>query len=155
MLSVLEQAGGSINQRGEPCRLRRHRPRPRIGKATIGRQQVGILGILCGLTVRDFTQTGLVWFRWEKFLGIRRKSLDVRNGPKSVTHHAAGTGTSTRIGMTIPSHPSSEMHLGQFVDRTEFLCWIVNFRTEVCSKVKNPTRAKDFLDCEEMELMMV
>ena len=46
------EAGGSKNQRGETCRVRR-RPRPRIGKATIGRQEVGIPGIH-GLTIRDF-----------------------------------------------------------------------------------------------------
>ena len=39
------------------------------------------------------------------------------------------------------SHPSSKMHLGKFPDHTEFQSWIVNFRTEVCSKAKNPTRA--------------
>ena len=39
---TLEQAGGSMKQRGETCRLR---PRPRIGKATIGRQEAGIPGI--------------------------------------------------------------------------------------------------------------
>ena len=53
MHSILEQAGGSINQRGETCRLRRHRLRPRIGNATTGRQEVGIPGILHGLTIRD------------------------------------------------------------------------------------------------------
>ena len=30
----------------ETCRLRRHRPRPRVGNATLGRQEVGIPGIL-------------------------------------------------------------------------------------------------------------
>ena len=63
MRSTLEQAGGSINQRGETCRLRRHRPRPRNGKATIGRQEVGIPGILHGLTVLEFfsDRTIFVW----------------------------------------------------------------------------------------------
>ena len=37
-------------QRGETCR---HRPHPRIGKATIGRQEVRIPGILHGLTIRE------------------------------------------------------------------------------------------------------
>ena len=36
--------------------------------------------------------------------------------------------------MTIPSYLSSEMNLGKFPDHTEFQRWIVNFRTEVCSK---------------------
>ena len=80
--------------------------------------------------------------------------------------------------MVNPSHPSSEMRLGKFPDHTEFQSWIVNFRTEVCSKAKNPTRAlqwikeieaakslddlitpksttgKDFPDYEELDLMM-
>ena len=79
--------------------------------------------------------------------------------------------------MTIPSYPSSEMHLRTFTDQPEFQSWIVNFRTEVCSKVKNPTLAlqwikeieaakslddlitpksitgKDFPDYEELNLM--
>ena len=80
--------------------------------------------------------------------------------------------------MAIPSHLSSDMHLGKFPDHTEFQSWIVNFRKEVCSKAGNPTRAlqwikeieaakslddlitpksitgKDFLDNEELDLMM-
>ena len=81
-------------------------------------------------------------------------------------------------GMTIPSYPSSELHLGKFPDQTKFQSWIVNFQTEVCSKAKNPTLAfqwvkeietakpledlitpksitgKDFPDYEELDLMM-
>ena len=95
-----------------------------------------------------------------------------------MAHHAACIGTCTQSGMVIPGHPSSEMHLGKFPDHTEFQSWIVNFRTEVCSKAKNPTRAlqwikeieaakslddlitpksitgKDFPDYEELDLMM-
>ena len=80
----------------------------------------------------------------------------------SMAHHVAGIGTCTHSGMINPSHPS----------------WIVNFRTEVCSKAKNPTRAlqwikeieaakslddvntpksttgQDFTDYEELDLMM-
>ena len=87
-------------------------------------------------------------------------------------------GTCTQSGMIIPSYLSLEMHLGKFPDHTEFQSWIVNFRTEVCSKAKNPTRAlqwiteieaakslddlitpksitgKDFPDYEELDLMM-
>ena len=40
------------------------------------------------------------------------KSLDDRNCLVSMTNHAAGIGTCTRSGMTIPRYPSSEMHLG-------------------------------------------
>ena len=103
------------------------------------------------------------------------KRLDDRNCLKSVARHAAGFGTCTQSGMTIPSHPSSEMHLGQFPGHTKFQSWSVNFRTEVCSKAKNPIRAlqwikeieaakslddfitpksttgKDFTDYEELE----
>ena len=49
---------------------------------------------------------------------------------------AAGIVTCTQSGMTIPSYLSSEMNLGNFPDHTEFQSWIVNFRTEVCSKAK-------------------
>ena len=106
------------------------------------------------------------------------KSLDDRNCSKSVTHHAAGIGTCTQCGMLIPSHPSTEMHLGKCPNHTEFQSWIVNFPTAVCSKAKNPKRAlqsikeieaakslddlitpksitgKDFPDYEELDLMM-
>ena len=108
----------------------------------------------------------------------KEKSLDDSNRLKSMTHHAAGIGTCTQSGMTNPSHPSSEMHLGKIPDRTEVQSWIVNFWTEVCSKAKNPSRAlqwiteieaakslddlitpesttgKDFPDYEELDLMM-
>ena len=106
------------------------------------------------------------------------KSPDDRNFPMSMTNHATGIGTCTQSGMTIPSYPSSEMHLGKFPDHKEFQSRIVNFRTEVCSKAKNPMLAlqwikeievakslhdlftpksitgKDFPDYEELALMM-
>ena len=47
------------------------------------------------------------------------KNLDHRNCPKSMTHHAAGIGTCTQSGITIPSYLSAEMHLGRFPDHTE------------------------------------
>ena len=101
----------------------------------------------------------------------KEKSLDDRNCLKSMAHHAAGIGTCTQSGMINPSHPSSEMHLGKFPDQTEFQSWIVNFRTEVCSKakwIKEIEAAKslddlitpksitgiDFPDYEELDLMM-
>ena len=37
------------------------------------------------------------------------------------------------------------MYLGTFLDHAEFQSWIVNFRTEVCSKAKNPTRALQWI----------
>ena len=108
----------------------------------------------------------------------REKSPGDRNCLVSMTNHAAGIGTCTQSGMTIPSYPSSEMHLRKFPDHTEFQSWIVNFRTEVCSKAKNATLAlqwikeieaakslddlitpksitgKDFPDFEELDMMM-
>ena len=44
------------------CRLHRHRPRPQIGTATIGRQEVGILGILHSLITCEifFSELGPV-----------------------------------------------------------------------------------------------
>ena len=68
--------------------------------------------------------------------------------------------------------------LGKFLDHTDFQSWRVNFRTEVCSKAKNPRLAlqwvkeietakslddlitpksitvKNFTDFEELDLMM-
>ena len=109
---------------------------------------------------------------------LEKKSLDDRNCLQPMTHHAAGAGTCAQSDMTIPSHPSSEMHLGKFSVHTEFQSLIANFRTEVCSKAKDPTRAlqwikeivavkslddlitlksttdKDFCDYEEVDLMM-
>ena len=79
----------------------------------------------------------LPWFQGR----ARQNSLDDRNCLMSLTNHATGIGTCTQSGMTIPSYLSSEMHLGKFPDHTEFQSWIVNFRTEVCSKARNPTLA--------------
>ena len=87
-------------------------------------------------------------------------------------------GTCTQSCMIKPSYHSPEIHRGKFLDHAGFQSWIVNFRTEVCSKAKNPTRAfewikeieatkslddfitpksitgKDFSDYEEVDLMM-
>ena len=75
----------------------------------------------------------------------REKSLDDRNCLMSMTNSAAGIGTCTQSGMTIPSFPSSEMHLGKIPDHTEFESWIVNFRAEICSQAKNPTLALQWI----------
>ena len=37
------------------------------------------------------------------------------------------------------------MRLGKIPDHTEFHSWIVNFRTVVCSKAKNPTLAVQWI----------
>ena len=87
------------------------------------------------------------------------------------------------LGLVLKLHDnselsSSEMHLRKFPDHPEFQSWIVNFRTEVCSKAKNPMlglqwikeievakslddlitpksiTGKTFTHCEELELMM-
>ena len=108
----------------------------------------------------------------------RTCGLDERGCLTSITNHAVGIGSCTQIGMTIPSCPSSEMRLGKFPDHTEVQSWIVNFRTEVCSRAKNPMLAlqwikeievakslddlitpksitgKHFPDYEELDLMM-
>ena len=78
-------------------------------------------------------------------LAFRRdqdKSLDAGKCPMSTTsYHSEGIGTCTQSSMAIPSYPSSEIDLGKFPGHTEFQSWIVNFRTEVCSKAKNSTLA--------------
>ena len=51
-----------------------------------------------------------------------------------MTHHAAGVGTCSQSGLINPSHPSSQMHLGKFPDRTEFQSWIVKARAGICAK---------------------
>ena len=52
--SILEPAGCSfVQSHRETCRIR---IRQQIGAVTIGRREVGILGILRGLTIRDFSE---------------------------------------------------------------------------------------------------
>ena len=77
----------------------------------------------------------------------KEKRVDDRNCLKSLTHHAAGIGNCIQSDMTYPSHPSSEMHPGKFTDHTELQrwSWNVNFRTEICSNAKNPTRALQWI----------
>ena len=76
----------------------------------------------------------------------RQKNLDGGICPMSMASYpAAGIRTCTQSSMTIPSYPSSEMHLGNFSDHTEFQSWVVNFRTEVFSKSKNPTLALQWI----------
>ena len=43
------------------------------------------------------------------------------------------------------------MHLGKFPDSTEFQSWKVNFRTEVCSKAKDPRRSDTHEEEESSE----
>ena len=76
-------------------------------------------------------------------VGAREKSLDHRNCLKSMTHHAAGIGTCTQSGITIPSYPSSEMHLGKFPDHTEKIARKRRIPRSRCSgsrKSKQPNR---------------
>ena len=56
--SILELAGGSLVQSPrETCRIRL---RQQIGTVTIGRREAGILGILHGLRICDFSHLGPV-----------------------------------------------------------------------------------------------
>ena len=66
MHSTLEQAGGSLKSRRETCRLR---PRQQSGTVTIGRWEVGIPGILHGLTIVN-------WFsQFRTSFGCREKNI--------------------------------------------------------------------------------
>ena len=60
--SILGHTGGSFNSSRETCRLR---PRQQIGTATIGRREVGIPGILHGLTICVFFNLRPVSVGWE------------------------------------------------------------------------------------------
>ena len=58
----------------------------------------------------------------------------------------AGIGTCTQSGMTNSEFSFLGDASGESsLDHTEFQSWIVNFRTEVCSKAKNPTRALQWI----------
>ena len=61
---TLEQDGGSTRGRGETCRQLRHRHQ--IGTGPIGRRATGILSILQGLTICDFSELGLVSVDWRE-----------------------------------------------------------------------------------------
>ena len=94
------------------------------------------------------------------------KSVDDRNYSMSVTNHAAGLGTCTQSGMTIQSYLSWETRLGKFADHTEFHSWDCEFpnrslleEIEVAESLADlvtpqSLKGKDFLDCEELDLMM-
>ena len=62
MQSTLEQAGGSTKSHRETCL----RPRQQIGTVTIGRREVGIPGILHGLTI-------LIFLNFSTSFGCREK----------------------------------------------------------------------------------
>ena len=47
--------------------------------------------------------------------------------------------------MNYPGYQIPEMHLGKVPDPTEFQCCKVNFRTEVCSKAKDPRLAMQWI----------
>ena len=49
-----------------------------------------------------------------------------------------------------PGYQIPETHLGKFPDPTEFQGWKVNFRTEVCSKAKDPRLAMQWI--KEIEI---
>ena len=55
----------------ETCRIR---PRPQIGTVTIGRREVGIIGILRGLTIRDF------FCEFRTNFGCRERNFQIIDG---------------------------------------------------------------------------
>ena len=89
-----------------------------------------------------------------------------------------GESGETAKTIPMPCFPGSMLHLGIFPDHTDFQIWRVTFRTEVCSKAKNPRLAmqwikkietaksiddlispksitgKDFPDHDELDMMM-
>ena len=75
----------------------------------------------------------------------RVESRDSGDCPMSVTkNHAARIGKFSHSGMTnYPGFSTPEMNFGKFLDHTEFQSWRVNFRTDVCSRAKNPSLASD------------
>ena len=95
---------------------------------------------------------------WEASPGIQRREGIEKSGSeeqlqpmlllclgKAEEKSLAVIGTCTQSDMINPGHPSSEVHLGIFPDHTEFQSWIVNLRTEVCSKAKKPTLALQWI----------
>ena len=63
-----------------------------------------------------------------------------------VQNHTSEFGTCSQNGMiNYPGYQIPEMHLGKFPDPTEFQSWKVNFRTEVCSKAKDPRLAMQWI----------
>ena len=63
-----------------------------------------------------------------------------------VQNHTGEFGTCSQNGMmNDPGYQILEMHLGKFPDPMEFQSWKVNFRTEVCSKAKDPRLAMQWI----------
>ena len=94
--SILQQAGGSITWRRRTCRLRRHRPRPQIGNATFGRQEVGIPGILHGLTILDF-------FRIRTSFGWPGDKLPDNRRACGHNNHSHNTFVHVQVMRTLPA----------------------------------------------------
>ena len=84
-------------------------------------------------------------------VGAREKGPDDRNCLKSMSHHAAGSGTCTQSGMTISSYLPAKMHL------KNVLQWIkeIEAATSLMDLI-NPKSitGEDFPDYEELNLMM-
>ena len=58
----------------------------------------------------------------------------------AINNHAAGVRTCTQSGMTIPSYPSWDMHLGNFPDHTELQRWRVIQNRSMLDSEKSSSR---------------
>ena len=66
-------------------------------------------------------------------------------------NNASEFGTYSQSGvMNYRGHQIPEMHLGKFPDPAEFHSWKVNFKTDVCSKAKDPRLAMQWIKENEI-----
>ena len=134
---------------------------------------MGISGDVSDYQLMRYATIQIIWQNHREVL--RREGIEKRGSEEPLQSIPLPC---TQSGLTIPSYPSSEMRLGKLSDQTEVQSWIVNFRTEVCSRATNPMLAlqwikeievakslddlitpksrpgKHFPDYEELDLMM-
>ena len=75
--------------------------------------------------------------KWDENPKIRQHLCLASKSGGGLSNHTGGTYSHSGM-IQYPRFPISELHLGNFPTFWEFQSWIVNFRTEVCSKSADP-----------------
>ena len=98
----------------------------------------------CGLRPTDTGKNAL------QREGVRKEPQDFTRPTPRFARNVAGGTYSQNCMVESPRNQISQLHFGKFPDSSDFQCWKVNFKTEVCSISGYPTIAMLWTKEEEI-----